>query len=122
VVGLKMQYRFIDRIAEIDTEGAGTVAFIKAFARSEDFFNGTFREANEVPSCLVLETMAAAGSFLLTVRSRYRALALLIRVNHATFRRPVLAGDRMIVRSHIIGTQGDWGERSEEHTTELQSP
>jgi 3-hydroxyacyl-[acyl-carrier-protein] dehydratase len=111
VVSLKMQYRFIDRIAEIDSEGAGTVTTIKAFPRSEDYFNGTFREANEVPSCLVLEAMAAAGSFLLTVRSRYRALALLIKVNHATFRRPVLAGDRMIVRSQILGTQGDWGER-----------
>jgi 3-hydroxymyristoyl/3-hydroxydecanoyl-(acyl carrier protein) dehydratase len=105
-----MQYRFIDRVREIDAEGAGTLTLVKTFARSEDFFNGSFREPNEVPSSLVLETMASAGSFLLTVRSRYRALALLIKVNHAAFSRSVLAGDRVTVRSQLLGIQGSWGE------------
>ncbi len=100
-----MQYRFIDRIRELDAEGAGRVTLVKTFARSEDFFNDTFREPNEVPSSLVLETMAAAGSFLLGVRSRYRALALLIKVGRAAFLRPILAGDRMLVRSQILGAQ-----------------
>ncbi len=106
-----MQYRFIDRIPEIDVQGAGTITLVKSFARSEDFFNGTFREPNEVPSSLVLETMASAGSFLLTARSRYRAQALLIKINQAVFPQPVLAGDRVTVRAELLGVQGEWGER-----------
>ncbi len=105
-----MQYRFIDRIPEVDAAGAGTITLVKTFARSEDFFNGTFREANEVPSSLILEVMAQAGSFLLTARSRYRAQALMIKVNQAAFSRPVLAGDRLTVRSQVQAMQGNWGE------------
>jgi hypothetical protein len=52
--------------------------------------------------------MATAGSFLLTVKSHYRAHALLLKVNRAAFRRPVLAGDSMVVRSRVAGIQGDW--------------
>ncbi len=105
-----MRYRFIDRLCEIDASGEGTLTLVKTFARSEDFFTGSFHTPDEVPSSLVLETLASAGSFLLTVRSAYRALALLIKVNHAAFGRSVLAGDRLTVRARLLGMQGDWGE------------
>jgi hypothetical protein len=85
-----MRYRFVDRILEIDAHGVGTITTSKAFARSEEFFDGTFRRHDEVPTSLVLEAMAAAGSFLLTVKSRYQVHALLLKVNRAAFR-PVLA-------------------------------
>jgi 3-hydroxymyristoyl/3-hydroxydecanoyl-(acyl carrier protein) dehydratase len=103
-----MRYRFVDRILEIDAHGVGTITTSKAFARSEEFFDGTFRRYDEVPSSLVLEAMAAAGSFLLTVKSRYQVHALLLKVNRAEFLRPVLAGDQLIVRSRLAGSQGDW--------------
>jgi 3-hydroxymyristoyl/3-hydroxydecanoyl-(acyl carrier protein) dehydratase len=103
-----MRYRFVDRILEIDAHGLGTITTSKAFARSEEFFDGTFRRQEEVPSLLVLEAMAAAGSFLLTVKSRYQIHALLLKVNRAAFLRPVLAGDQLIVRSRLAGFQGDW--------------
>jgi 3-hydroxymyristoyl/3-hydroxydecanoyl-(acyl carrier protein) dehydratase len=103
-----MRYRFADRILEIDAHGAGVLSAAKSFPRTDEFFDGTFRRENEVPSSLVLECMASAGSFLLTVKSRYRTHALLLKVNRAAFARPVLAGDRMIVRSRVVGTQGDW--------------
>ena len=103
-----MRYRFVDRILEIDAHGVGTITTSKAFARSEEFFDGTFRRQDEVPSSLVLEAMAAAGSFLLTVKSRYQVHALLLKVNRAAFPRPVRAGDQLIVRSRLAGFQGDW--------------
>jgi hypothetical protein len=103
-----MRYRFVDRILEIDAHGVGTITTSKAFARSEEFFDGTFRRHDEVPSSLVLEAMAAAGSFLLTVKSRYQVHALLLKVTRAVFPRPVLAGDQLIVRAGLADFQGDW--------------
>jgi len=103
-----MRYRFIDRILEIDAHGVGTITTTKAFPRTEEYFNGTLRRQNEVPSSLILEAMAMTGSFLLTIKSRYQAHALLLKVNRARFRRPVLAGDSLVVRSRVAGIQGGW--------------
>jgi len=103
-----MRYLFIDRVLEIDAHGGGTITISKAFPRSEEYFDGTFRRQDEVPSSLILETMATAGSSLLTARSRYQAHALLLKVGRAAFRRPAHAGDRLVVRSRLAGIQGDW--------------
>jgi len=103
-----MRYLFIDRILEIDAHGGGTITTSKAFPRSEAYFDGTFRRQDEVPSSLILETMATAGSSLLTVRSRYQAHALLLKVNRAAFQRPAHAGDRVIVRARLVDFQGEW--------------
>jgi 3-hydroxymyristoyl/3-hydroxydecanoyl-(acyl carrier protein) dehydratase len=103
-----MRYLFIDRILEIDAHGGGSITVSKAFPRSEGYFDGTFRRQDEVPASLILETMATAGAALLTVRSGYRAHALLLKVNRAAFRQPVHAGDRVVVRARLAGIQGDW--------------
>ena len=103
-----MHYQFVDRVREIDADDAGRIVLAKTFPRTEDFFDGTFRPANEVPSSLVLETMASAGALLLAIRSRYRANALLLKVNRASFPRPVRAGEELIVRLSLTATQGDW--------------
>lgn len=105
-----MRYLFIDRILEIDAHGGGTITVTKAFPRSEEYFDGTFRGQNEVRSLLILETMATAGSSLLTVKRRYQAHALLLKINRAEFRRPIQAGDGAVVRSRLAGIQGDWAE------------
>jgi 3-hydroxymyristoyl/3-hydroxydecanoyl-(acyl carrier protein) dehydratase len=105
-----MRYLFIDRILEIDAHGGGTITTRKTFPRTEEYFDGTFRGQNEVPSSLILETMATAGSSLLTVKSRYQAHALLLKVNRADFRRPIQAGDCVVVRSRLAGIQGDWAQ------------
>jgi 3-hydroxymyristoyl/3-hydroxydecanoyl-(acyl carrier protein) dehydratase len=102
-----MHYQCADRILEINA-GAGTIVLVKTFPRTEDCFNGTFRQANEVPSSLVLETMASAGALLLAIRSQYRANALLLKVNRAMFPHPILAGAALTVRSSLTAAQGDW--------------
>lgn len=103
-----MRYLFIDRIVEIDARGTGTIVTSKAFPRSEEYFDGTFRREDEVPPSLILETMAMAGSSLLTIKSGYESHALLLKVNRATFRRPIRAGDRVVVRARLAGLQGAW--------------
>jgi 3-hydroxymyristoyl/3-hydroxydecanoyl-(acyl carrier protein) dehydratase len=104
-----MHYLFADRILDVDAHGAGTITTVKVFAQSEEYFDGTFRPRNEVPSSLVLEAMATAGSFLLTIKSRYRIQALLLKVGRAAFPSAVRAGDRMTVRARVAGLQGGWG-------------
>jgi 3-hydroxymyristoyl/3-hydroxydecanoyl-(acyl carrier protein) dehydratase len=103
-----MHYHFTDRILEIDAHGEGTITTRKTFPRTEDYLDGTFRQRDEVPSSLVLETMASAGALLLSIRSRYRAHALLLKINQARFLTPVLAGDQVTARSWVVATQGNW--------------
>jgi len=103
-----MHYHFTDRILEIDAHGAGTITTRKSFPRTEDYFDGTFRPRDEVPSSLVLETMAFAGALLLSIRSRYRAHALLLKINQARFLTPVFAGDQVTACSWVVATQGNW--------------
>jgi 3-hydroxymyristoyl/3-hydroxydecanoyl-(acyl carrier protein) dehydratase len=103
-----MHYQFIDRVLEVEAPGAGWIVLVKTFPRTEDYFNGTFRRPEEVPACLVLETMAAAGSLLLAMRSGYQANAALLKVNRATFSRPVHAGAELKVRLELTASQGDW--------------
>lgn len=107
-----MHYHFADRILEIDAHGAGTITTRKTFPRTEDYFDGTFRPSDEVPPSLLLETMASAGALLLSVRSRYRAHALLLKVNQARFLGPVFAGDQVEAHSRVVATQGDWSADS----------
>jgi 3-hydroxymyristoyl/3-hydroxydecanoyl-(acyl carrier protein) dehydratase len=102
-----MRYRFIDRILDIDAHGAGTIATCKTFPRTEDYLDATFRRPDEVPASFVLESMASAGALLLSIRSRYRAHALLLKVDRAQFSRPVLAGDRVTVRARVVAMQGN---------------
>ena len=103
-----MRYLFLDRLLEIDAHAGGTITISKAFPRSEEYFDGTFREEDEVPSSLLLETMATAGSSLLTVKSRYQAHALLLKINRAAFHRPVRGGDCVVVRARLVEMQGEW--------------
>jgi len=104
----RMHYQFIDRILEVDAHGAGKVVVIKTFPRTEDYFDGTFRQPDEVPSSLLLETMASAGALVLGIRSGYHANAALLKVNRATFSRPVFAGAALKVRLGLTASQGDW--------------
>lgn len=103
-----MHYHFTDRIMDVDAHGAGTITTRKTFPRTEDYFDGTFRQRDEVPSSLILETMASAGAMLLSIRSRYRAHALLLKINGARFQVPVSAGDQVTAHSRVVATQGNW--------------
>jgi hypothetical protein len=104
-----MRYRFIDRVLAVDARGAGTIRTSKVFPWSEDYLEGTFRRAGEVPASLVLEALAAAGSLLLAVRTGWRAHGVLLKVARAEFPRPVSAGDPLTVDVGIRGVQGDCG-------------
>src|SRR5512138_2641521 len=104
-----MRYRFIDAVLAVDAHGAGTIRTAKAFPHSEDYLDGTFRPAGEVPASLVLEAMAAAGSLLLAVRARWRSHGVLLKIAQARCSRPVVAGDRLVVEATIRGLQDGEG-------------
>jgi 3-hydroxymyristoyl/3-hydroxydecanoyl-(acyl carrier protein) dehydratase len=101
-----VRYRFIDRVPAIDA-AAGTITTVKTFPRTADYYDGTFRDEGEVPSSLILEAVAATGSFLILVRSRYYALGLLLKISRSHFTRPLRSGERLVVEAGITGIQGD---------------
>lgn len=103
-----MRYRFVDRVLRVDAQGEGTIATVKTFPRTEDYFDGIIRYPHEVPSSLLLESMAFAGALLLCIRSNYTTQGILLKVNRATFPSPVVAGDQVTVRSRLVAIQGSW--------------
>jgi len=103
-----MRYQFVDRILHVDANAAAAIETLKTFPRGEDYFDGTFRPEDEVPSSLLLESMAFAGAVLLCLRSDYRLQGVLLKVNQAAFMRPVLADQQVIVRSRLAAVQGEW--------------
>lgn len=102
-----MNYRFVDRILFLDAEGEGRIETLKAFPRTEDCLDDTFRGASMVPPSLVLETLAFSGALLLMARYGYRILALLLKVEEARFWKTVRAHDQVLARSRLIGVQGE---------------
>lgn len=102
-----MNYHFVDRVLFLDAEGEGRIETLKAFPRTEDYLDDTFRSFSVVPPSLILETLAFSGALLLMARYGYRVLALLLKVEEAWFLKTVHAADRVLARSQFVGMQGE---------------
>src|ERR1039457_670323 len=104
----------VDRIIHI-TRTKRIVA-IKNVTINEPFFAGHFPEHPIMPGVLVVEAMAQAGAVLLLIEVPKRDDKLLVftGIERARFRRPVTPGDQLRIEVDVL--------RSEEHTSELQSP
>lgn len=103
-----LQYRFVDRILQVDASGAGTITTQMTFPRGADYFDGTFRGRAEVPPSLLIESMAFAGSILLCIRSEYTAQGVLLKVNRATFDRQIGPDEPVTISASLTATQGEW--------------
>jgi 3-hydroxymyristoyl/3-hydroxydecanoyl-(acyl carrier protein) dehydratase len=103
-----LQYRFVDRILQVDASGAGTITTQMTFPKGADYFDGTFRLRDEVPASLLLESMAFAGSILLCIRSGYTAQGVLLKVNRASFDRRIAPDEPVTISASLAAIQGEW--------------
>src|SRR5450432_750658 len=94
-------FLLVDRIVEMDTE---RVVGIKNVTANEPFFQGHFPDFPVMPGVLIVEAMAQAAGVLVlkNIPDRHNKLVLLVAIENARFRRPVVPGDTLRLEMKII--------------------
>jgi 3-hydroxyacyl-[acyl-carrier-protein] dehydratase len=93
-------FLLVDRIIHLDLEG-DVIIGQKNVTLNEHFFVGHFPEVPIMPGVLILEALAQTGGILVHQKLQTDKIAVLLTVNNAKFRKPVLPGD--VLHMHITG-------------------
>jgi beta-hydroxyacyl-ACP dehydratase FabZ len=85
-------FLLVDRIVELE---ADRIVGIKNVTANEPFFMGHFPDFPVMPGVLIVEAMAQTAGVLVlkSIPDREKKLVLLVSVDSARFRRPVVPGD-----------------------------
>src|SRR5216683_1332634 len=91
----------VDRIVELDEE---RIVGIKNVTSNEPFFIGHFPDFPVMPGVLIVEAMAQTAGVLVlqSIPDRASKLVLLVAVENARFRRPVVPGDTLRMEMKVI--------------------
>jgi len=84
----------VDRIIELSAE---RIVGIKNVTANEPFFSGHFPDFPVMPGVLIVEAMAQTAGVLVlkSIEDRASKLVLLVSIEYAKFRRPVVPGDQL---------------------------
>jgi beta-hydroxyacyl-ACP dehydratase FabZ len=94
-------FLLVDRIVELE---ADRVVGIKNVTANEPFFQGHFPDFPVMPGVLIIEAMAQAAGVLVlkSIPDRANKLVLLVAVENARFRKPVVPGDTLRMEMKVI--------------------
>ncbi len=94
-------FLLVDRIVELEAE---RVVGIKSVTCNEPFFQGHFPDFPVMPGVLIVEAMAQAAGVLVLkgIPDRHRKVVLLVAIEHARFRKPVIPGDTLRLEMSVI--------------------
>jgi beta-hydroxyacyl-ACP dehydratase FabZ len=94
-------FLLVDRIVEMDAE---RVVGIKNVTHNEPFFQGHFPDFPVMPGVLIVEAMAQTAGVLVlkSIPDRDKKLVLLVAIENAKFRRPVVPGDQLRLEMAVI--------------------
>lgn len=98
-------FLLVDRIIELEAE---RVVGIKNVTVNEPFFTGHFPDFPVMPGVLIVEAMAQTAGVLVlkSIPDREQKLVLLVSVDGARFRRPVVPGDQLRLEMQVIKRKG----------------
>ena len=84
----------VDRIVELEAE---RIVGIKNVTANEPFFSGHFPDFPVMPGVLIVEAMAQTAGVLVlkSIEDRASKLVLLVSIEYAKFRKPVVPGDQL---------------------------
>ena len=94
-------FLLVDRIIEMD---ADRIVGIKNVTNNEPFFQGHFPDFPVMPGVLIVEAMAQTAGVLVlqNMEDRHNKLVLLVAIENARFRRPVVPGDTLRMEMKVI--------------------
>lgn len=98
-------FLLVDRIVELEAE---RIVGIKNVTVNEPFFDGHFPEFPVMPGVLIVEAMAQTAGVLVlkSIPDRDRKLVLLVSIEMAKFRKPVVPGDQLRIEMTVIRRKG----------------
>ncbi|PCI78378.1 3-hydroxyacyl-[acyl-carrier-protein] dehydratase FabZ [Candidatus Aerophobetes bacterium] len=89
-------FLLVDKVVHLDLE-KGEIVGVKGLTMNELFFQGHFPGAPIMPGVLIIEALAQAGGILIHRKGFQKKTALLLKVEGAKFRNPVLPGDLLFL-------------------------
>jgi len=94
-------FLLVDRIVEMDSE---RIVGIKNVTVNEPFFSGHFPDFPVMPGVLIVEAMAQAAGVLVLkhIENRETKLVLLVAIENARFRKPVVPGDTLRMEMKVL--------------------
>ena len=94
-------FLLVDRIVELEAE---RVVGIKNVTNDEPFFQGHFPDFPVMPGVLIVEAMAQAAGVLVlkSIPDRDKKLVLLVAIENAKFRKPVVPGDQLRLEMSVV--------------------
>jgi 3-hydroxyacyl-[acyl-carrier-protein] dehydratase len=97
----RFPFLLVDRIVELEAE---RIVGIKNVTVNEPFFTGHFPDFPVMPGVLIVEAMAQTAGVLVlkSIPDRENKLVLLVAVENARFRRPVVPGDSLRMEMKVI--------------------
>ena len=100
-----MRFRFVDRVISFEKGERSRIITAKSFPRSDDFIEGYPQNPGEVPTCLVMETLATSAVRLVYSHTDERVVGLLLRVDRVEIFSRVQAGEEVVVHTELFGFQ-----------------
>ena len=101
-------FLMVDRIIKLDLEN-GEIVGQKNATINEEFFQGHFPNVPIMPGVLILEALAQTGGILVHQKGYDSKIALLLNVNSAKFRRPILPGDVVFLHAKLMHVSNKGG-------------
>jgi beta-hydroxyacyl-ACP dehydratase FabZ len=94
-------FLLVDRILEMDSE---RVVGIKNVTYNEPMFTGHFPDFPVMPGVLIVEAMAQTAGVLVlsSMPDRHKKLVLLVAIESARFRKPVVPGDTLRMEMAVV--------------------
>jgi beta-hydroxyacyl-ACP dehydratase FabZ len=94
-------FLLVDRIVEMEEE---RIVGIKNVTVNEPFFTGHFPDFPVMPGVLIVEAMAQTAGVLVlkSLGGRGSKLVLLVAIENARFRKPVLPGDTLRMEMKVL--------------------
>ncbi len=100
-------FLLVDKIVFLNLE-ENLIIGQKNVTVNEQFFQGHFPGVPIMPGVLIIEALAQAGGVLLHKKGHCDKIAVLLNINNAKFRKPVVPGDVLMLHAHglHIGSKG----------------